>query len=73
MFINPRGSSGYGQEFSNGCLRAWGEGDYEDLMYGVNVAIEDNKWIEDSRLGVTSQSYGGYMTNRIITKTKRMN
>ncbi len=31
LFMNPRGSSGYGQEFSNGCVKAWGEGDYKDL------------------------------------------
>ncbi len=71
LYINPRGSSGYGQEFSNGCMKAWGEGDYNDLMYGVDAAIENNKWIDASRLGVTGQSYGGYMTNRIITKTQR--
>ncbi len=71
LFINPRGSNGYGQEFSNGCMKDWGGGDYEDLMYGVDAAIENNKWIDAKRLGVTGQSYGGYMTNRIITKTKR--
>ncbi len=71
LFINPRGSSGYGQDFSNGCVKAWGEGDYEDLMQGVNKAIENNNWIDAARLGVTGQSYGGYMTNRIITKTKK--
>ncbi len=73
LFINSRGSSGYGQQFSNGCMRAWGEGDYEDLMQGLDVAIKHNGWIDASRLGVTGQSYGGYMTNRIITKTKRFN
>jgi len=71
LFINPRGSSGYGQEFSNGCMKAWGEGDYEDLMKGVDVVIENHEWVDPKRLGVTGQSYGGYMTNRIITKTKR--
>lgn len=71
LFINPRGSSGYGQEFSNGCVKAWGEEDYEDLMHGVDVVLENNPWIDGARLGVTGQSYGGYMTNRIITKTKR--
>jgi dipeptidyl aminopeptidase/acylaminoacyl peptidase len=71
LFINPRGSSGYGQTFSSGSMKGWGEGDFEDLMYGVDTAIENNNWIDASRLGVTGQSYGGYMTNRIITKTKR--
>ncbi|MBX3257105.1 MAG: S9 family peptidase [Chitinophagaceae bacterium] len=71
LFINPRGSSGYGQAFSKGAMSAWGEGDYEDLMKGVDVAVEQHSWIDASRLGVTGQSYGGYMTNRIITKTQR--
>lgn len=71
LFINPRGSSGYGQAFSKGNMNAWGEGDYEDLMMGVDAAIAQHSWIDASRLGVTGQSYGGYMTNRIITKTRR--
>ncbi|MFT3702184.1 MAG: S9 family peptidase [Agriterribacter sp.] len=71
FFINPRGSSGYGQAFSNGTLNAWGEGDYKDLMTGVDHIIKQHPWVDEERLGVTGQSYGGYMTNRIITKTKR--
>lgn len=71
LFINPRGSSGYGQAFSKGTMSAWGEGDYEDLMIGVDTAIAQHSWIDALRLGVTGQSYGGYMTNRIITKTQR--
>jgi dipeptidyl aminopeptidase/acylaminoacyl peptidase len=71
LFINPRGSHGYGQEFSNGCMKAWGGGDYNDLMKGVDYVIENYQWVDPERLGVTGQSYGGYMTNRIITKTKR--
>lgn len=71
LFVNPRGSSGYGQAFSNGTVRAWGEGDYEDLMKGVDYVLETAGWVDPNRLGVTGQSYGGYMTNRIITKTSR--
>jgi dipeptidyl aminopeptidase/acylaminoacyl peptidase len=40
-------------------------------MIGVDTAIQLHSWIDASRLGVTGQSYGGYMTNRIITRTKR--
>ncbi len=71
LYINPRGSHGYGQAFSRGCVMAWGEGDYLDLMAGVDAALQNNKWIDADRLGVTGQSYGGYMSNRIITKTNR--
>lgn len=71
LFINPRGSSGYGQAFSRGCVLNWGGGDYKDLMAGLDAAIEQNDWIDADRLGVTGQSYGGYMTNWIITQTNR--
>lgn len=71
VFINPRGSSGYGQAFSNGNLLNWGGGDYQDLMAGVDHVVGKYKWIDAERLGVTGQSYGGYMTNWIITQTDR--
>lgn len=71
LFINPRGSSGYGQAFSSGCVLNWGGGDYKDLMAGVDTAVNENNWIDAGRLGVTGQSYGGYMTNWIITQTNR--
>ena len=71
LYINPRGSSGYGQKFSSGCVKDWGEGDYQDLMAGVDAAIAQNNWIDGDKLAVTGQSYGGYMTNWIITQTNR--
>ena len=37
LFINPRGSTGYGQKFSDGTLREWGGGDYKDLLAGLRL------------------------------------
>ncbi|HJR08018.1 MAG TPA: S9 family peptidase [Pyrinomonadaceae bacterium] len=71
LFINPRGSSGYGQKFSDGTLREWGGGDYKDLMAGVDEALRRYSWIDRGRMGVTGGSYGGFMTNWIITQTTR--
>jgi dipeptidyl aminopeptidase/acylaminoacyl peptidase len=71
LFINPRGSTGYGQKFSDGTLREWGGGDYKDLMAGVDAALKKYNWIDANRLGVTGGSYGGFMTNWIITQTPR--
>ncbi|HEX9893475.1 MAG TPA: S9 family peptidase [Gemmatimonadales bacterium] len=71
LFINPRGSSGYGQRFSDGSVLNWGGGDYQDLMAGLNEAIGRNPWIDTTRLGVTGGSYGGYMTNWVISQTGR--
>ncbi|HEV7330830.1 MAG TPA: S9 family peptidase [Flavisolibacter sp.] len=71
LYINSRGSHGYGQFFSSGCVLNWGGNDYKDLMAGVEAALEKHNWIDASRLGVTGQSYGGYMGNWIITQTNR--
>ncbi|HUQ30543.1 MAG TPA: S9 family peptidase [Pyrinomonadaceae bacterium] len=71
LYLNPRGSSGYGQKFSDGTLREWGGGDYRDLMLGVDEALRTRPWIDPDRLGVTGGSYGGFMTNWIITQTTR--
>jgi dipeptidyl aminopeptidase/acylaminoacyl peptidase len=71
LYLNPRGSSGYGQRFSDGTINEWGGGDYRDLMAGVDEALKKNSWIDPSRLGVTGGSYGGFMTNWIITQTPR--
>lgn len=71
VYINPRGSSGYGQKFLDGTINNWGGGDYQDLMAGVDHVIAENSWIDAERLGVTGGSYGGYMTNWVITQTDR--
>ncbi|MEP6819134.1 MAG: S9 family peptidase, partial [bacterium] len=71
LFLNPRGSNGYGQKFSDGTLNEWGGGDYKDLMAGVDEALRKYSWIDKDRMGVTGGSYGGFMTNWIITQTPR--
>jgi len=60
LFINYRGSTGYGDEFSTKIIGDYGNLDYKDLMAGVDFAIE--KGIADpERLGCCGLSYGGYM------------
>ncbi len=71
VYLNPRGSSGYGQKFSDGTLNEWGGGDYRDLMAGVDEALRTHQWLDAGRMGVTGGSYGGFMTNWIITQTPR--
>jgi len=71
LYLNPRGSNGYGQKFSDGCVSNWGGGDYQDLMKGVDHAISKYRWIDAARLGVMGGSYGGFMTNWVVTQTTR--
>lgn len=70
VMVNPRGSSGYGQEFSLGIYQNWGEKDFEDVMAGVDYAIAKG-YSDPERLGVGGWSYGGILTNYVITKTDR--
>ena len=67
---NPRGSSGYGQDFSLGVFQSWGVKDYEDVMAGVDFAVEKG-YADPNRLGVGGWSYGGILTNYVIAKTDR--
>jgi dipeptidyl aminopeptidase/acylaminoacyl peptidase len=71
FFANPRGSTGYGQEFERGIKNNWGKMDYTDIMTGLDEAIRKNPWIDTDRLGVTGGSYGGFMTNWIVGHTNR--
>ena len=71
LYLNPRGSNGYGQRFSDGTLREWGGGDYRDLMLGVDEALRRYSWIDAQQVGVTGGSYGGFMVNWMITQTPR--
>jgi dipeptidyl aminopeptidase/acylaminoacyl peptidase len=70
IFSNPRGSDGYGEEFSN-IFGAYGKRDYQDLMEVMDEAVKKYKFIDEKRLGVTGGSYGGYMTNWIVGQTSR--
>jgi dipeptidyl aminopeptidase/acylaminoacyl peptidase len=71
FFTNPRGSTGYGEKFERGIELNWGGKDYVDVMNGVDAALIKYPWIDTDRLGVTGGSYGGYLTNWIISHTNR--
>ena len=68
--INPRGSSGYGEEFLKANKADWGGGDFKDLMAGVDAVIARGDTDVD-RLGIGGWSYGGYMAEWAITQTNR--
>lgn len=67
---NPRGSTGYGQEFAHGTVAAWGDKDFEDVMAAVDHGIEIGL-VDGEHLGVGGWSYGGILTNYVITQTTR--
>ncbi len=67
---NPRGSTGYGAEFAHGTVAAWGESDYDDVMAAIDHGIEIGL-VDPTRTGVGGWSYGGILTNYVITQTTR--
>lgn len=67
---NPRGSTGYGQAFCLAIWQDWGGPDYDDVMAAVDDAVARG-WADPDRLGVGGWSYGGMLTNHVITKTDR--
>ncbi len=70
MMPNIRGSTGYGWKFLESNRRAWGEGDFKDIMSGIDYLIA-HKNIDSSKLAIVGWSYGGYMSEWAITQTNR--
>ena len=62
---NPRGSTGYGQQFVNEISGDWGGKAYTDIMNGVADVLRRNSFIDRNRIGAAGASYGGYMINWI--------
>lgn len=62
---NPRGSTGYGQQFVNQITGDWGGKAYVDIMNGVAEVLRRSPFIDRNRIGAAGASYGGYMINWI--------
>ena len=70
VMTNPRGSSGYGAKYSRAIFADWGNKDFDDVMAAVDEAVRLGI-ADPNRLGVGGWSYGGILTNYVITKTGR--
>jgi dipeptidyl aminopeptidase/acylaminoacyl peptidase len=70
LITNPRGSSGYGEAFTRAIFADWGNKDYQDVMAGVDHVLTLG-FVDEKRMGVGGWSYGGILTNYIITKNTR--
>ncbi|HJZ65036.1 MAG TPA: S9 family peptidase [Candidatus Acidoferrum sp.] len=70
LYPNPRGSTGYGQDYCKAIWADWGNKDFQDDMAMVDYAVEQG--IADAdKLGVGGWSYGGISTDFIIGQTNR--
>jgi dipeptidyl aminopeptidase/acylaminoacyl peptidase len=70
LYTNPRGSTGYGEKFLWGTWGGWGNRDFEDVMAAVDQSARQFP-IDERRMGATGYSYGGFLTNWVITHTPR--
>lgn len=70
LYMNPRGSTGYGQDFVNGIQYAYPGKDFDDLMAGVDAAIAKG-FIDENNLFVCGGSGGGVLTAWIVGHTDR--
>jgi dipeptidyl aminopeptidase/acylaminoacyl peptidase len=63
---NPRGSTGYGQQFTNEISGDWGGKAFIDLKNGVAEVLRRSSYIDRNRIGAAGGSYGGYMVDWIL-------
>ena len=70
VYVNPRGSTGYGKAFGNAIHHAYPGYDYDDLMSAVDAVIARG-YVDTSRLFVTGGSGGGVLTAWIVGKSDR--
>ena len=70
LYTNPRGSTGYGEKFLWGTWGGWGNRDTEDVLAGVDH-VTGRYPVDRQRLGVTGYSYGGFLTDWIVTQDTR--
>jgi dipeptidyl aminopeptidase/acylaminoacyl peptidase len=70
LYINPRGSTSYGQDFGNIIQYHYPGDDYRDLMVGVDEVLKRG-YVDPKKLGVTGGSGGGVLTDWTVTQTDR--
>ncbi len=69
LMVNFRGSTGYGQAFADAVFGDQNGNEAQDVLYSVNAAVRRFLWIDREKMGVEGVSYGGQLTNWLVTQT----
>jgi dipeptidyl aminopeptidase/acylaminoacyl peptidase len=69
LMVNYRGSTGYGQAFTDAVFADQNGNEAQDVLYGLSAAMRRNLWIDRDRLGIEGTSYGGQLSAWLITQT----
>ncbi len=67
--LQPRGAIGFGQRFSAYHVNDWGKLASRDIIEGVKKFLKAHPFVDPSRLGAIGASFGGFMTQYLLTKT----
>lgn len=67
--VNYRGSTGYGQKFADAVFGDQDGNEGQDVLYAVSAAVRRHPWIDRERMGIEGVSYGGQLTDWLITQT----
>lgn len=67
--LNPSGTTGYGQEYSAHHVNAWGKRTADEIIQGVKEFCKAHPFVNKDRIGCLGASYGGFMTQYLLTKT----
>ncbi len=69
LHVNYRGSTGYGQAFADAVFADQNGNEAQDVLYAVSAAVRRYLWIDRERMGVEGVSYGGQLSDWLITQT----
>ena len=67
--VNYRGSTGYGQKFADAVFGDQNGNEAQDVLYAVSAAVRRYLWLDRERMGVEGVSYGGQLSDWLITQT----
>lgn len=71
LVLEPSGAIGYGQEFAARHVGTWGDESGDDILEGVEQFAREKTFVNPERIGCMGASYGGFMTQYLLTRTDR--
>jgi len=71
LMVNYRGSTGYGQKFADAIAKDQNGQEARDVLAGIDAALARYPWLDARRVGVEGGSYGGQLSNWLVTQTDR--
>ncbi len=71
LVVNPRGAFGYGDAFADHHAGDWGPTASADILAGVDAFLAAHPEVDGERIGIYGGSYGGFLTQYLITATDR--